>query len=138
MGLNVQTIDCCRNGCMLYLKEDSALEKCKFCDLPRWKPKTSGDNGKKPKPYVKMFYFPVIPRLQRLQASRSTTEHMRWHYNNKHEDGVLLHPSDGKAWKHFDRNNSDITSEPRNLRLGLCGLPHFHNLHGLIRFGLLL
>ena len=38
-GLDVQTIYCCRNGCMLYFKEDSTIEKCKFCDAPRWKPK---------------------------------------------------------------------------------------------------
>jgi len=101
LGLDVQTIDCCRNDCILYFKEDSAVEKCKFYDAPRWKPKKSGDNGK-PKPYVKMFYFPVIPRLQRLYASRSTAEHMRWHYDNRCEDGVLCHPSDGEACKHFD------------------------------------
>ena len=96
LGLDVQTIDCYRNGCMLYFKEDSAIEKCKFCDPPRWKSKKSGDNGK-PKPCVKMFYFPLIPRLQRLYTSRSTAEYMRWHYNNRREDGVLCHSSDGEA-----------------------------------------
>ena len=99
---------------MLYFKEDSAVKKCKFCDAPRWKPKKSGDNGK-PKPYVKIFYLPVIPRLQCHYASRSTVEHMRWHYDNRREDGVLCHPSDGEAWKH-----SDFASEARNVRLGLC------------------
>lgn len=45
---------------------------------------------------------------------------MRWHYNNRREDGVLCHPSDGEAWKHFDRKYLDFASEPRNVRLGLC------------------
>jgi len=119
-GLDVQTIDCCRNSCILYFKEDSALEKYKFCNSPRWKPKKSGDNGKKPKSYVKIFYFPLTPGLQRLYASRSTVEHMRWHYNNRREDGVLCHPSDGEVWKHFVCKHSDFAYEPRNVRLGLC------------------
>ena len=130
LGLVVQTIDCCRNGCMLYFKEDLAVEKCMFYDAPRWKPKKSGDNGK-PKPYVKMFYFPLIPRLQRFYASRSTTEHVRWYYNNMREDGVLCHPSDGEAWKHFDRKHLDFASEPCNVRLGLCadGFTPKHAIH---------
>jgi len=45
---------------------------------------------------------------------------MRWHYNNRREDGVLCHPSDGEAWKHFDCKHSDFALEPRNVRLGLC------------------
>jgi len=77
LGLDVQTIDCCRSGCMLYFKEDSVLEKCKFYDLPRWKPKKLGDNRNKPKSYVKMFYFPLTPRLQCLYTSRNIAKHMR-------------------------------------------------------------
>ncbi|CAK8543131.1 unnamed protein product [Lathyrus sativus] len=32
----------------------------------------------------------------------------------------MRHPSDGEAWKHFDRVYSDFVVEPRNVRLGLC------------------
>lgn len=32
----------------------------------------------------------------------------------------MCHPSDGEAWKHFDRTYLDFASEPRNIRLGLC------------------
>ena len=105
---------------MLYLKEDSALEKCNFCDLPRLKPKKSDNNRKKPKQYVKMFYFSLTPCLQRLYASRNIVEYMRWHRNNRCEDSVLCHPSDGQAYKHFDRTHSDFVAEPQNVRLGLC------------------
>lgn len=45
---------------------------------------------------------------------------MRWHYNNRCEDGVLCHPSDGEALKHFDRKYLDFASKPCNVRLGLC------------------
>jgi len=32
----------------------------------------------------------------------------------------MCHPSDGEAWKHFDRMYPDYAIEPRNVRLGLC------------------
>ncbi|WVZ15584.1 hypothetical protein V8G54_013150 [Vigna mungo] len=35
-------------------------------------------------------------------------------------NGVLHHPFDGEAWKHFDRVHLDFAIEPRNARLGLC------------------
>ncbi|KAF3684634.1 putative protein-like [Capsicum annuum] len=44
-------------------------------------------------------------------------EHMRWHSENHREEGILCHPLDGEAWKHFDRTYPDFASEPRNVRL---------------------
>lgn len=32
----------------------------------------------------------------------------------------MCHPSDGEAWKHFDRTYPLFAAEPRNIRLGLC------------------
>ena len=75
LGLDVQMIDNCHYDCMLYFKENLALGK--FCGLPRWKPKKSGDNRKKLNLYVKMFYFPLTPRLQCLCVLRNTAEYMR-------------------------------------------------------------
>ncbi|KAK2384836.1 hypothetical protein QL285_072138 [Trifolium repens] len=45
---------------------------------------------------------------------------MKWHSENQRENGVLCHPSDGKAWKHFDQVYPQFAAEPRNVRLGLC------------------
>jgi len=45
---------------------------------------------------------------------------MRRHYNNRYEDGAICHPSNGEAWKYFDRKHSDFASAPHNVRLGLC------------------
>ena len=67
-----------------------------------------------------MHYLRLKPRLQRLYALRSTAEHMRCHYEHWREDGVLCHPSDGVAWKHFDNKYPNFASEPRNVRLSLC------------------
>ena len=49
-----------------------------------------------------------------------TASHMSWHRENRSSSGVLRHPSDGEAWKHFDRVLTDFAVDPRNVRLGLC------------------
>ncbi|KAL0444120.1 UNVERIFIED_CONTAM: hypothetical protein Slati_2134700 [Sesamum latifolium] len=38
LGLPIEKIHACKNGCMLYWKEDIDMEYCKFCDDPRYKP----------------------------------------------------------------------------------------------------
>lgn len=45
---------------------------------------------------------------------------MRWHYENRREENVSCHPSDGEAWKHFDKVYPTFSLEPQNVRLGLC------------------
>nr|XP_009770751.1 PREDICTED: uncharacterized protein LOC104221384 [Nicotiana sylvestris] len=41
LGLSSTKIDCCEKGCMLYYKDDAALEACKFCGLSRFKKVTN-------------------------------------------------------------------------------------------------
>ena len=31
LGMDVEEIDCCLNGCMIYYKHDDGLSACKFC-----------------------------------------------------------------------------------------------------------
>ena len=62
----------------------------------------------------------LIPRLQRLFASKRSTEHMTWHKNHVPQDGCVSHPSEAEAWKHFDRLHPSFAAEARNVRLGLC------------------
>lgn len=119
LGLSVKKIDCCRNGCMLFYDNefginDGALEECKFCQSPRY-----GISKQKRVAVKSMFYLPIIPRLQRLFASMKTASQMTWHHSNG-IPGVMRHPSDGEAWKHFDRVHPDFAADPRNVRLGLC------------------
>ncbi|GAB4825288.1 hypothetical protein Ancab_040329 [Ancistrocladus abbreviatus] len=65
-------------------------------------------------------YFPVTPRLQRLYASKSTAEVMRWHAENPRISSIMAHPYDGEAWKHLDVLLPDFAAEPWNVWLGLC------------------
>jgi len=99
---------------MKFGKNDGALVECKFCESPRYRLTKSGRI-----PNKTMFYLPIIPRLQRLFASMKTASHMTWHHSNK-IPGVMRHPSDGEAWKHFDEVYPDFAADPRNVRLGLC------------------
>ncbi|XP_058774870.1 uncharacterized protein LOC131649136 isoform X2 [Vicia villosa] len=122
LGLSRIKIDCCIGGCMLYYKEDINLKECKFCNEPRYKTciLRKRKRNSKDVPRKRLHYLPLIPRLQRLYASERSAKHMRWHYENRREEGVLCHPSDGEAWKHFDQVYPAFASEPRNVRLGLC------------------
>src|ERR1044072_2051497 len=121
LGLTAKKIDCCEHGCMLfYTEEDMKLKQCKFCGGPRYHSKKVGRDKYKEVPVKRMHYLPLIPRLKRLYASMSSAPHMRWHFENRRQPGVLCHPSDGEAWKHFDGKYKDFAEEPRNVRLGLC------------------
>lgn len=115
LGLPVIKIDSCMNGCMLYWKEAEFDEVCRFCNEPRYK---YGKNKRRPQ--AQLHYLPLTPRLQRLYASNATASHMTWHASHEKEDGIMCHPSDSEAWKHFNRTHPDFAAEPRNIRLGLC------------------
>ena len=67
-----------------------------------------------------MYYFPLTPRLQRLYASKTTANDMRWHKEQNTEEGVMRHCLDSPAWKHFDQIHPSFAVESRNVRLGLC------------------
>ncbi|XP_021759820.1 uncharacterized protein LOC110724658 [Chenopodium quinoa] len=67
-----------------------------------------------------LFYFPITPRLQRLFATKNIFEEMTWHAKNPRVQGTMAHPSDSEAWKHLDSCFLEFSSEPRNVRLGLC------------------
>jgi len=119
LGLASKKIDCCKKGCMLYYKEDEMLQSCKNCGEQCYK-HTRKDGKVKLVPQKRMWYFPLVPRLQRLYSSIHTTKDMRWHRESQKEPGRLSHPSDAEAWKHFDETWPDFAQDPQNVRLGLC------------------
>lgn len=120
LGLSYEKIDCCVKGCMLFYKADINEKVCRFCNEERYLLKKTSYNKVKEVSRKRMWYLPLAPRLQRLYASPATASNMRWHCENVREEGVLIHPSDGEAWKHFDRTYPNFAEETRNVRLGLC------------------
>jgi hypothetical protein len=69
LGLEVEKIDCCVQGCMLFYDNefgtnDGSLEECKFCNAPRYQARNGDVHRQQKKIAVKsMFYLPIIPRL---------------------------------------------------------------------------
>jgi hypothetical protein len=110
LGLGYQKIDMCPNFCMLYSLENA--------EILRYKPRTG--RGKTLVAYKKLRYFPITSRLQRLFMSPGTAEHMTWHQSYDAVDGVMVHPSDGEAWKLFNSVHPHFSAESRNVHLGLC------------------
>ncbi|KAL4558138.1 hypothetical protein LXL04_036335 [Taraxacum kok-saghyz] len=118
LGLGYESIHACKTNCALFWKENSELQSCPCCGASRWVVDTT---NKKKIPVKVLRYFPITSRLKRLYASRYTAKDMQWHTRNKFkEDGLLRHPADGKAWKHFDTIYPDFSKEPRNVHLGLA------------------
>ena len=82
---------------MLYYGENNKEKECKFCGAAHYNTQNIINRQQKEISMKRMHYLPLIPRLKRLYASMSSAPHMRWHYENRQESGVLCHPSDGEA-----------------------------------------
>jgi hypothetical protein len=52
--------------------------------------------------------------------SPRTADHMIWHQLHDAVYGVMVHPSNGKVWKHFNNVHPHFSTELRNVHLGLC------------------
>jgi hypothetical protein len=126
LGLDYQKIDACVNDCVLFQKSYANLSKCPTCGESRWKvandEEASGNaSTKKRSPHKILRYFPVIPRLQRLYMTKSTSSLMRWHKRDGLvSDEKMHHPTDSRAWKHVDNLYPEFVSDPCNVWLGLA------------------
>ncbi|GJU52124.1 putative transposon, En/Spm-like protein [Tanacetum coccineum] len=127
MGSGYKKIHICINNCLLYWKDDKDLTVCRTCGISRWKVDNKTHKVYENIPAKVMWYFLVIPRLQRLFKIQSISEDLRWHATRRITDGVLRHPADSQAWRTIDEKFPEITEDPRNLRLGISadGL-HFY------------
>jgi hypothetical protein len=45
---------------------------------------------------------------------------MRWHDEERIQDGLLRHPADSPLWKDFDQKHRVFASDSRNIRLALA------------------
>jgi hypothetical protein len=125
MGLRYEKIPACRNDCMLFWKDNKDLDSCLKCGQFKWKDEVHLDDdgqhisASKKHPAKVLWWFPLIPRLQRLFTSQHIAQNMRWHAEGHTKDGVLRRPADCQAWKSFDNLHPDFSSDSRNVRLGL-------------------
>ncbi|XP_062013821.1 uncharacterized protein LOC133730206 [Rosa rugosa] len=128
--LGYEKIHACVNDCCLFRKDLQHLENCPKCGASRWKLNESSSKIQKGIPAKVLRYFPIIPRLRRMFAITETAEQLRWHSNNKSQDGKMRHPVDVLAWETINRRWPSFASDPRNIRFGLAtdGFNPFHDL----------
>ncbi|XP_026384558.1 uncharacterized protein LOC113280117 [Papaver somniferum] len=129
LGHRYTKIDACPNDCMLYWKDDADRNDCRVCGVSRWKTVSSNtnngsENRRTPKgkkiPEKKLRYFNLKPRLQKLFMSPQPATDMRYHAEERINDGLLRHPADAKTWKNFDKRHPTFAADPRNVRLALA------------------
>jgi hypothetical protein len=95
MGLGYEKILACRYDCMLFWKENKALDSCIVCGESKWKVDTHVDedgepiSSRKKRPVKVLMWFSLILRLQRLFMSKHIAPYMRWHAEGRTKDGVL-------------------------------------------------
>jgi hypothetical protein len=56
---------------------------------------------------------------------------MRWHDEERIQDGLLRHPADSPLWKDFDQKHLVFASDSRNIRLALAidGFNRFRSMN---------
>ncbi|KAA0040432.1 transposase [Cucumis melo var. makuwa] len=118
LGMEYEKIHACPNDCCLYRKEYANAIVCPECGESRWKYGKDA-NKKKKIPAKIIWYFPPIPRFQRMFRSVECDKNLTWHATEREIDDKLRHPADSPAWKLVDTMWPNFSSEPRNLRLAL-------------------
>ncbi|XP_066167791.1 uncharacterized protein [Oryza sativa Japonica Group] len=123
LGLEVHKIHACPNDCILYRGEEyENLEACPVCKALRYKIRrddpgeVDGQLTKKRIPAKVMWYFPIIPRLRRLFRNKGNARMLRWHAEERQQDGMLRHPADGSQWRNIDRKFKEFGKDARNIR----------------------
>ncbi|XP_016450659.1 uncharacterized protein LOC107775446 [Nicotiana tabacum] len=119
LGLHYKKIHTCPNNCMLFWKENANADNCSICGSSRWKSAGPLTKTSSKIPTKVLRYFLLKPRLQRIFMCPETAAAIRWHANERPNDGDIRHLADGKAWKNFDSLHPDFSRDPRNIRLGL-------------------
>ncbi|XP_071687958.1 uncharacterized protein [Rutidosis leptorrhynchoides] len=66
-----------------------------------------------------LWYLPIIPRLKRLFVNEKDAKLLRWHAEDRKNDGKMRHLADSLQWKNFDKDFEEFGDEIRNIRFGL-------------------
>ncbi|XP_074590037.1 uncharacterized protein LOC141845943 [Curcuma longa] len=129
LGMDYVKIHACPNDCILYRKEYEDFTNCPTCGVSRWK-LGQKNTIKEGVPAKVLWYFPPIPRFQRMFRNKEISKELTWHADKRVCDGHLRHPADAPSWKVVDHKWPDFATEKRNLRLAISadGI----NPHGLM------
>ena len=119
--MGYEKIHACEYDCCLFGKEYKDLDNCPKCGASRWKKNKRTQEIKKCVPVKVLRYFPIIPRFKRMFRSEKMGEDLRWHFNNKSNDGKMRHPVDSITWDLVNDKWQSFSAD--QLRLGLATCP---------------
>ncbi|XP_075515440.1 uncharacterized protein LOC142550088 [Primulina tabacum] len=93
LGMDYVKIHACPNDFILYRKEYEDFANCPTCRTSRWK---LGNKSKVKKgiPAKVLWYFPPIPRFQRMLRNKAISKELTWHADKRIRDGFLRHQAD--------------------------------------------
>lgn len=119
LRLDYVSIHACDNDCILFWKEHANVDSCPTYKASRWKTEKKRPDGRQghKTPMKVLRYFPITKRLQRLFITEKSAKDCRWHADDHIKDGLLRHPADSPAWKHFYAIHTDFSKDSRNLKL---------------------
>ena len=63
-----------------------------------------------------LWYFPPIPRFRRMFQSPKTANDLKWHAQERENDGQLRHPVDSPTWQLVNQMWQQFSSDSRKLR----------------------
>ena len=120
LGLTYNTIHACEHGCVLFRGPHEDALRCPKCGGRRYR-----DEERRCYPLKVLRHFPIIPRLQRMYMSPRISKLLVWHAENRSNkdggDGLVRHPCDSKAWRHFEENvDPSFALHPRNVHFALA------------------
>ncbi|KAL3676428.1 hypothetical protein R1sor_026376 [Riccia sorocarpa] len=106
VGLDYQMVHACPNDCYLYKPIPSATDpttrventrtSCPICGASRYRLDTQGTTC----PMKVLRWFPLIPRLLLTYRCPSLADLMRWHHENRSDDGIMRTVGDSRAMQH--------------------------------------
>ena len=119
LGMGYEKIHASPNDCMIHRKEFKDATSCPTCGTSRWKLKKNSVEIRMGVPSKVLWYFPPIPRFQRMFQLAQIAKDLTWHAYERESDGQLRHPAESPSWKLVDCKWPDFGSELRNLQLAL-------------------
>ena len=133
VGLGYETIDACKYDCLMFRGIHSEATECPVCHTSRWRSEKKGVDGKRVHKIAHKVirHFKLKHRVRRMFLSSKTAEYMTWHSHGRTKDGLMRHPADSPAWKHFDGQHKWFSKDPRNIRFALAtdGFNPFKNMN---------
>lgn len=124
LSMDYEKIHVCPKNCLLFRNEYANDKYCRECGSSRYI-EVDSDDGQKiqlaiPVKVLRCLRF--IERLQCLFITEESAKMMKWHKDGKryHPDKIV-HPSEGEAWKAFDREYPDEAAEAGNVRIEVSG-----------------